>query len=265
MRSGTCVIIPFVLIFVLFDSCKNNRSQDTSQTGQEREESEKRAAEGKSGKDLAFPRLVVKDGRERDLGQIREGIITSATFTLINEGEADASNISIHDLSQGGCTAVSQVSSLAAGDSARLEFIFETLGYGGRKETRQIRVRYDNPRHSPITLSVTAEVLPTEAHQVPIGELYYNFFVLVDIREETAFREGHIAGAIHVPEEEVLSWASALPADFMIYLYSEDNAESDTLAKTLQSNGYQEAFSVIGGIREWKRRYGERVIIKGAR
>lgn len=252
-------IVIFSLLLSGFCSCKNNRPQDTSQIVQER------AGKEESGKGLAVPRLVVKDGKNRDLGKIREGIKTSVTFTLFNEGKASASNISIHDLSQGGCTAVSQVSKLAVGDSAKLEFIFETLGYGGRKETRQIKVRYDNPELSPITLSVTAEILPTEAHQVPIGELYYNFFVLVDIRDETDFREGHIAGAIHVSKDEVLSWASALPKDFMIYLYSEDDTESDALAKILQNNDYKEALSVIGGIKEWKRRYGERVIIEGAR
>jgi rhodanese-related sulfurtransferase len=262
MHLRRCVAVIFILFAAVCPGCKNNRPQERSQVAQEREE--KAGKEGQC-KDRALPRLVVKGGENRDLGKIREGIQTSVTFTLINEGEADASDISVHDLSQGGCTAVSQVSRLARGDSARLEFLFETLGYGGRKETRQIKVRYDNPGLSPITLSVTAEVLPTEAYQVPIGELYYNFFVLVDIRDEADFRRGHIAGAIHVPGDEVQAWASSLPADFMIYLYSEDGAESDTLAKELQRSGHKEALSVIGGIREWKRRYGERVIIQGAR
>jgi rhodanese-related sulfurtransferase len=262
MHSRRCLTAILILFAAGCPSCKNNRSQDALPAQQEKKE---RAGREEPGEDQALPRLVVKDGTDRDLGKIREGIITSVVFTLFNEGEADATNISVHDLSQGGCTAVSQVSRLARGDSARLEFLFETLGYGGRKETRQIKVRYDHPGLSPITLSVTAEILPAEAHQVPIGELYYNFFVLVDIRDETDFQAGHIAGAIHVPKEEVMSWASALPRDFMIYLYSEDGAESDTLAKKMQSSGYNEAFSIIGGISEWKRMYGERVIIQGAR
>ena len=262
MHSRKCLIVIFILFAAGCLSCKNNSSQDIYGTQQEKKE---RAIKEEPGENRALPRLVVKDGKDRDLGKIREGIITSVVFTLFNEGEADASNISVHDLSQGGCTAVSQVSRLARGDSARLEFLFETLGYGGKKETRQIKVRYDHPGLSPITLSVTAEILPAEPHQVPIGELYYNFFVLVDIRDEADYQTGHIAGAIHVPKEEVLSWASALPGDFMIYLYSEDGAESDSLAKEMQSNGYSEAFSIIGGISEWKRMYGERVIIQGAR
>lgn len=249
-----------ILSLIIFSvtTCKNIKQQDTS-------EEEEWVSKEEVSKSKALPRLVLKDGKERDLGKIREGIKTGVTFTLINEGEADASDISIHDLSRGGCTAVSHVSQLAVGDSGKLNFIFETLGYGGKKETRKIKVRYDNPELSPLTLSVTAEILPNEAYQVPIGELYYNFFVLVDVRDEKAFRKGHIAGAINMPDEKVLSWASNLSKDFIIYLYSENGEKSDILAKKLRSNGFTEALSIIGGIEEWERRYGDRVIINGIR
>jgi|GEM_PF-286460 len=267
LRENICLFTNAIIIVILIlsgsYSCKNTRQQNTLQKDS--------VTKGlvppkiKNTKENKYPRLAVKDGKDRDMGRIREGIKTIVTYTLINEGEADASNISIHDLSKGGCTAVTQVSRLATGDSAELKFIFETLGYGGRKEIRKIEVRYDNPDYSPITLSVTAEVLPTEKHQVPIGELFYNFFVLVDIRDEADFRKGHIAGAINIPEDELLAWASALPKDFIIYLCSEDGEASDSLAKKMQNNGYEEALSIIGGIEEWKRMYGERVIIKGTR
>jgi rhodanese-related sulfurtransferase len=256
------VTVLFILLLPWFLGCKTNNPGDASRNIQK---TEKRADKEIPDSEKALPRLVVKDGITRDLGKVREGIITSIIFKLINEGEADALNISIHDLSQGGCTAVSQISELAAGDSAMLEFIFETLGYGGRKETRQVKIRYDNPDRSPITLTVTAEISPTEAYQVAIGELYYNFFVLADIRDGTDFRKGHIAGSIHVPKDEVLSWASALPRDFMIYLCSKDGTESDTLAKELQKDGYTEVYSIIGGIEEWKHMYGDRTIIQGVR
>jgi len=248
------VVLSVIILSVT--TCKNKEQQDNP-------EKEKQISRVETYKDQALPRLVVKDGEIRDLGKIREGIKTSVTFTLINEGEADALNISIHDLSKGGCTSVSHVSQLAVNDSGKLNFIFETLGYGGKKETRKIKIRYNNPDLSPLTLSVTAEVLPTEAHQVPIGELYYNFFVLVDVRDEKSFRKGHIAGAINIPGEEVLFWASKLSKDFMIYLYSDNGEKSDVLAKKLRSNGFTEALSIIGGIEEWKRRYGDRVIIDG--
>lgn len=212
-----------------------------------------------------LPVLRVREGTHQDLGKVLEGTRVSVTFTLVNTGKAEASGITLEDLSKGGCSTVSTVSGLSAGDSAKLEFLFETLGYGGKKETREVEIRYGNPESSPLKLSVTAEVLPVENWQVPIGELHYNFFILLDVRDETAFREGHIAGAIHMPGDRLLSWAFALPKDFLIYLYSEDGTLSDSLARQMQAEGFTQALSMVGGMQEWKRMYGERVIIEGSR
>jgi len=252
----TTVILGIIIISIT--NCNNIKQRDNS-------EKKEQVNNEETSNNESFPRLVVKDGKDRDLGKIREGIKTSVTFTLVNNGEANALDISVHDLSKGGCTSVSRVSQLAIDDSVKMNFIFETLGYAGKKVTRKIEIKYDNPELSPLILSVSAEVLPNEDYQVPIGELYYNFFVLVDVRDENAFRKGHIAGAINMPEEKVLSWASKLNKDFIIYLYSDDGKKSDILAKKLRSNGFTEALSIIGGIEEWKRRYGDRVIIDGLR
>jgi rhodanese-related sulfurtransferase len=245
------------MIFII-SSCKQQEQKEASGKDQTAINQEK------DSKEQPLPKLKFQGGKSRNLGKIREGIKKTVVFTLVNEGETDANNISIHDLSKGGCTAVSRVSNLAAGDTARLKFIFETLGYGGKKESRKIRIRYDNPKESPVTLSVTAEIIATKEHQVPIGELYYNFFVLVDIRDKQAFQKGHIAGAINVPASEVHEWANRLPKDFMIYLYSDSGEKSDIMAKKLREKGFTQALSIIGGIKEWKRRYGGRVIISGS-
>jgi len=250
----TTVILGIIIISIT--NCNNIKQRDNS-------EKKEQVNNEETSNNESFPRLVVKDGKDRDLGKIREGIKTSVTFTLVNNGEANALDISVHDLSKGGCTSVSRVSQLAIDDSVKMNFIFETLGYAGKKVTRKIEIKYDNPELSPLILSVSAEVLPNEDYQVPIGELYYNFFVLVDVRDENAFRKGHIAGAINMPEEKVLSWASKLNKDFIIYLYSDDGKKSDILAKKLRNKGFTEALSIIGGIDEWKRRYGNRVIIDG--
>ena len=255
------ILVVLTLITAAVSNCKQN-PRDQQET--KKSESPVQGQQEKTT-DEALPRLVVQGGNSRDLGKVQEGVQTNVSFTIVNQGKADAMNISVHDLSKGGCTAVSQVSRLSSGDSATLRFRFETLGYGGKEETRKIRIRYGNPRHSPLTFQVHARVLPAEAHQVPIGELYYNFFVLVDVRDRRAFESGHIAGAIHVPPDDLISWASRLPKDFLIYLYSRDGKKSDKLAQMLREEGYTEALSIIGGIREWKRRYGERVIIRGER
>ena len=251
------ILLSSLLIFLL-NSCQN-RQQDKKDGKKSLEQID---IEKRSPAD-SLPEIIVTDGESRNLGEVKEGVKTHVTFTLKNIGNARATEISVHDLSKGGCTAVSKISELAAGDSAKLKFIFETLGYGGKKQLRQVKVRYNNPELSPIILSVVADVLPTEHHQVPIGELFYNFFVLVDVRERQKFREGHIVGAIHLPAEELVAWASQLPKTFMIYLYSDDGELSDQCAKILREKGYSRALSIVGGLAEWKAQYGERFIISG--
>lgn len=211
----------------------------------------------------SLPLINVVDGESRDLGVLKEGIKAQVVFTLVNIGNARATDISVHDLSKGGCTAVSTISELAAGDTAQLVFVFETLGYGGKEQLRQVKVRYNNPEHSPFTLSVSAAVLPTEVYQVPIGELFYNFFVLIDVRELSDFRRGHIVGAIHCSGDELFDWVAQLPKGFMIYLYSDDGTMSDQYALELRKMGYSRALSIVGGLHEWKAQYGDRYIITG--
>jgi len=209
--------------------------------------------------------LVAVDGTNRDLGIVKEGTFTHVTFTIKNIG-TDETRILVRDLSMGGCSAVgSPKSKLAPGESTLLDFIFETLGYGGRTTTRRIQVHYNNPKISPLELNVRAKILPPKPYQVPIGELWYNFFILVDIRSPEEFAKEHIAGAINVPQEELINWASNLSKDLLIYLYSEDGTKSDKMAQMLREEGFPECLSIIGGLKEWKQQYSDRYLISGSR
>lgn len=246
-----------VVILILFN-CQNDHSYNKSN------KSALIRLEKKEGIQTdSLPEIIVSDGISKDIGEVKEGVKINVFFTIKNIGNAPAKDISIHDLSRGGCTSVSKISELARGDSAKLEFIFETLGYGGKEQLRQVQVRYNNPENSPITLSVRAKVIPTEPYQVPIGELFYNFFVLVDVRNTSKFRAGHIIGAINIPVEDLIVWTSQLPETFMIYIYSDDGNLSDQCAKMLREKGYSRALSIVGGLTEWKKQYGERFIITG--
>ena len=213
----------------------------------------------------AVPHLIIREGNHLDIGEVKEGTEPHVSFTLVNIGTAEA-NISLDDLSKSGCTAVSMIPKLAAGDSSRLEFIFETLGYGGRTDTRRVRINYNNPALSPLELSVSAKILPTKSYQAPIGELWYGFYVLVDVRSPRAFAKEHLVGSINVPLKDLSNWASRLPKYILIYLISGDGTRSDEAAKMLRKNGFSECVSLIGGINEWKKRYNKKkLIISGMR
>ena len=216
------------------------------------------AAESQMAKPL--PRLRVAEGNQFDVGTVLEGTEPHVFFTLANDGAADA-RIVIDDLSQGGCTAVSIIPTIAPGSSSKLDFVFETTGYGGRTDTRKLRINYNNPALSPLEISATAKILPLEKYQAAIGEVWFNYYLLVDLRSPADFAREHVAGSINVPVPELNAWASHVPKHLLIYLLSQDGRVSDQEAAALRKSGFSRCVSVVGGIDEWKKREGKNELL----
>lgn len=95
----------------------------------------------------------------------------------------------------------------------------------------------------------------------------YNYLVLVDIRSPEAYEKEHVLGSINVPQIKLNSWAEKikknLPKQVIIYLYSEEGTKSDEAVKELRKRGYKQYVSVVGGIKEWKRRHKGQWIVSG--
>ncbi len=91
-----------------------------------------------------------------------------------------------------------------------------------------------------------------------------SYNLIVDIRTEESFAEGHIPGAVHMPAEEVLAWASHVPgldelpsnADVKIWVVDDGTGDACRLAQELQAEGFSSALSVLGGYEQWEIRYG---------
>ncbi len=78
-------------------------------------------------------------------------------------------------------------------------------------------------------------------------------FVLVDVREESEWSQGHITGAVHIGkgviERDIESEISE--KDREIILYCGGGFRSALAAEVLQKMGYQRVWSMDGGWREW--------------
>ena len=211
-------------------------------------------------------KLVAAEARY-DFGTVREGINVPVTFTVTNLGADEAKVEKV--LQAAGCISSGPPfeGTLAPGESARLEYIFESLGYGGVSVSKWIRIYYNNPKLSPLELTVTGKVLPVEPYQAPVGELMYNFFVLVDVQSQESFAKEHIIGAINVPYEELSKWASNASKNVkdnaIIYLCSKDGTKSDKAAQMLRKKGFSHCLSLVGGLTEWKEQYGMGLLISG--
>jgi rhodanese-related sulfurtransferase len=79
-------------------------------------------------------------------------------------------------------------------------------------------------------------------------------FCLVDVREESEWQQGHIAGAIHlgkgILERDIEAQIPEKRAD--IVLYCGGGFRSALAADNLQKMGYTHVRSMDGGIRAWR-------------
>jgi len=77
-------------------------------------------------------------------------------------------------------------------------------------------------------------------------------FILLDVRAQSEFEEGHIAGAILIPDQELVNRAlSELPdQDLRILIYCRSGRRSAEAARALAALGYTNVYD-MGGILDW--------------
>jgi molybdopterin/thiamine biosynthesis adenylyltransferase/rhodanese-related sulfurtransferase len=101
------------------------------------------------------------------------------------------------------------------------------------------------------TRSEISEIDATEARvRIESGEP-----VVVDVREQDEWDEGHIAGAVHVPRGYLESRIERLEPDTSrpVIVYCSGGNRSAFAAKTLAEVGYEDIVSLAGGFTDWKR------------
>jgi sulfur-carrier protein adenylyltransferase/sulfurtransferase len=79
--------------------------------------------------------------------------------------------------------------------------------------------------------------------------------LLVDVREQDEWGEGHLPGAVHVPRGNLESRIERAAPDRArpIILYCQSGSRSAFAAKTLAELGYENVVSLAGGFTDWKR------------
>jgi len=99
--------------------------------------------------------------------------------------------------------------------------------------------------------SEISEIDATEARdRIESGEP-----VIVDVREQDEWDEGHIPGAVHVPRGHLESRIDRLAPDTArpVVVYCSAGNRSAFAAKTLTELGYEDVVSLAGGFTDWKR------------
>ena len=77
-------------------------------------------------------------------------------------------------------------------------------------------------------------------------------YVLIDIRDASAFEYGHIPGALNIPKEEVVERISKFKEDKDIFVYCKSGILSYDVVDKLRDAG-KKAYNLKGGYIEWLR------------
>ena len=97
-----------------------------------------------------------------------------------------------------------------------------------------------------------------------ITELRYLAYLLIDLRAPEAYGASHLFGAINIPYAEIDERLDSLPRDVLIVLYDQANEQSDDVAQEMLGAGFDQTRSLLGGLDEWIRQFGDRFVTASA-
>jgi rhodanese-related sulfurtransferase len=78
--------------------------------------------------------------------------------------------------------------------------------------------------------------------------------VVVDVRSRAAWDTGHVAGAFHVPMDELAARMAQLPKDKLVITYCTCPAEASAVgaAQKMQAAGFTRLAALKGGLSAWQ-------------
>ncbi len=79
---------------------------------------------------------------------------------------------------------------------------------------------------------------------------------VADIRDEVAFQQGHIAGAVHLTNHSVQEFIDTADPDKPLIVYCYHGHSSMSAAQFLIDKGFDDVYSMDGGYEIWRSHFG---------
>jgi rhodanese-related sulfurtransferase len=203
--------------------------------------------------------IIEVDNADYDFGKHPSASAVTHDFIISNVGDAPLSILDIR--TSCGCTTTAlSKSELAPGESVELEVTVDLTNFSGRTN-QLIYVSSNDLTSRKLTLRITGEVFPAQPYHITAKDLGDLLVLLIDLRDPEAYVASHIVGAINIPFPELESWIDRLPAQVhTIVLYDQTGSLSDQAVHRLSAAGFNQARSLLGGLDEWKRQFGDRYL-----
>jgi len=203
--------------------------------------------------------IIEVDNPDYDFGKLVGAPAITHRFIISNIGDAPLAILDVR--TSCGCTATAlPESELAPGESVELEATVDLTGFSGHV-SQAIYILSNDIIHRKLTLHITGQVIPAQPHHITAEDLSTLLYLLIDLREPEAYAASHLAGAINIPFAELESWIDRLPMEVhTIVLYDQTGALSDRAVYRLSARGLNQARSLLGGLDEWQRQYGDKYL-----
>ena len=90
---------------------------------------------------------------------------------------------------------------------------------------------------------------------VPVGEVpaeLYDSVVLLDVREDDEWADGHAPGALHIPMVDVPARLDEIDIDAEVYVVCRSGGRSQRVVEYLNQVGF-DAVNVVDGMVAWQK------------
>jgi rhodanese-related sulfurtransferase len=110
---------------------------------------------------------------------------------------------------------------------------------------------------SPVEEPIVEPELEVEASQLRIWVDRGKEVAFIDIREPGEIRQGVVVGCIWIPMNSVPDRLEELPKDTRLIIYCAAGARSFGVTHWLREHGFEDSWSLVGGIGAWLAEGGE--------
>ncbi len=76
--------------------------------------------------------------------------------------------------------------------------------------------------------------------------------VVLDVREQWEYDEGHIPGVVHIPMNNIPMVLDQIPTDKTVIVTCRSGNRSDQVTAYLRQNGFDKVHNMSGGILSWQ-------------
>lgn len=203
--------------------------------------------------------IIDVDNPDYDFGKLSGASAVTHGFIISNVGDKPLSILDVR--TSCGCTATAlSKPNLAPGESTELEATVDLTSFSGHI-SQAIYVSSNDLTNRKLKLRIMGEVTPAQPYHIAVQNMNVLFYLLIDLRDPEAYAAGHLMGAIKIPYWELENWSSRLPREALtIVLYDQDGTLSDLVVQKLSTQGFDKARSLLGGLGEWRRQFGDKYL-----